>query len=805
MKRILLTALSAAVVAAAYAVPAKPGLKKTVTGPYGAAVTVTVSGDENFRVYTAPDGRPMILRSDGTYDYTTKDAVSAAVKARKSAMRKAPSRAASDHNESQVPHVGSPRVPIILVDYTDKKFLDGDKAAATFDKFFNSGEKSALKYFTDQSNGQFTPQFDIYGPYHLKNNRKYYGGNITYNYYGEENEEDARAGEMVAEACIGLDGQIDFSLYDNNGDGECDVVIVLYAGVGEASSDVAESVWPHQFQLGYSDYGKDPRLDGVKVSKYAVFNEVHGDYQNQIDGIGTFCHEFSHCLGLPDFYDTQYGGHFGMGPWSLMDYGSYNDDTYTPIGYSAYEKWFMGWINDIPEPTPGTTVTLPVFNQNNAAADVAYRLVNPADPDEYFVLENRARQGWDSAMDAEGLMIYHVTYDAGSWSQNCVNDYYPERMAIVAADNMRTDGTCAGDLFPYGSNNSFTATSSPAATLNSGAKTLDKPVTDIRRAPDGTITFRYMADALPPIATPDFGVVLPDAGELFATSTGFTATWPAVESEFDFTYTLEVRPHSFITSVLVLDENCSSGETVWDTDGYVGAETGCLRLGSSNKTGSMTSPAFNVATGDGVTVFINAEYYNADKSSLQVDVLSASGSVLATKSVTLGEDFATYTVKFPEVADGSCKVRLQTTAKKKRAMIKWVKVYDGDTDEAHSAPARAAADKPVNPATETRLIQGITATEYLVSGLTPGGIYDWRVKACAVNPDEAADSPWSQTVTTELPMTSSLEVIEAAGSADTALPVEYFDLSGRRLTSPSTTGLYLERRGTTVTKRVPRP
>lgn len=794
MKRILFAALAAAVSsAAAYAVPAKPGLKKTVTGPEGAEIEATVIGDENFRYLVAPDGRPLLLQADGSYAYSTQEAVAARAKARKSARRGAASRAASDHNVSQVPHTGSPRVPIILVDYTDKKFLDGDNANATFRKFFSEGEKSAYQYFADQSNGRFTPRFDVYGPYHLSNNRKYYGGN--------SGDNDLRPGTMVAEACIGLDSEIDFSLYDNNGDGECDVVIVLYAGVGEASSDVAESIWPHQWDLGSSDYGRDPRLDGVTVSKYAVFNEVHGDYQSQIDGIGTFCHEFSHCLGLPDFYDTQYGGHFGMGPWSLMDYGSYNDETYTPIGYSAYEKWFMGWIDDIPEPTPGTTVTMPVFNQKNAATDVAYRLVNPANENEYYVLENRARQGWDSAIEAEGLMIYHVTYDAYRWYVNEVNDYSPECMAIVAADNQRTDNSVAGDLFPYRTVDAFTATSRPAATLNSGAKTLDKPVTDIRRGADGVVTFRYIADALPPLDAPDFGENLPTADDLLAGTDGFTAKWPAVAAGFDVTYTLDIRPHSFSTATLVLDEDCTDGETSWTTDGYVAADGNVVRLGSSNREGSMTSPNFTVASGEGVTVFASAAYYKNDGSSMLIEILNSGGSTVATETVALDSDYAEFAVKFPQVADGTYKVCLRTTAKKKRVMLEWVKVYDGDADEPEAASSRAAADKPVNPATETRLIAGISATEYRVTGLTPGGVYDWKVKACAVNPDDASDSAWSKTVTVELPMTSAIEAVEGS---DPAAPVEYFDLSGRRLKAPATSGFYIERRGSAVAKRFAR-
>ncbi|MDE6125758.1 MAG: M6 family metalloprotease domain-containing protein [Muribaculaceae bacterium] len=795
MKRILFAALAAAVSsAAAYAVPAKPGLKKTVTGPDGAEVTVAVVGDENFHYFVAPDGRPMQELDDGTCVYVDPEAVRAKAKARKNAGRGAASRAASDYNISQVPHVGSPRVPVILVDYTDKKFLDGDNANVTFWNFFSNGDKSAYQYFVDQSNGRFTPRFDVYGPYHLSNNRRYYGGN-------DSSGNDQRPGTMVAEACIGLDGEIDFSLYDNNGDGECDVVIVLYAGVGEASSDVAESVWPHQWDLYSSDYGRNPRLDGVTVGKYAVFNEVHGEFQSQIDGIGTFCHEFSHCLGLPDFYDTQYGGHFGMGPWSLMDYGSYNDDTYTPIGYSAYEKWFMGWIDDIPEPTPGTTVTLPVFNQKNAATDVAYRLANPSNDNEYYVLENRAKQGWDSAIEAEGLMIYHVTYDAYRWYVNEVNDYSPECMAIVAADNQRTDGSAAGDLFPYRTVDSFTATSRPAATLNYGSKTLDKPVTDIRRDSNGEVTFRYIADALPPLDAPEFGENLPTAGDLLAGPTGFTAKWPAVDSEFDITYTIDIRPHSFSTSVLALDEDCTGGTTSWTTDGYVDADGNAVRLGSSNRTGSMTSPNFTVSSGEGVTLFFSAASYNSDGSSLKVDVLNANGTSVASQTVALAADYATYRVQFPAVTDGARKVCLQTTAKKKRVMLEWVKVYDGDADEPADAPSRAAADKPVNPATETRQIAGIKATEYAVTGLTPGGVYDWKVKACAVNPDDASDSAWSKTVTVELPVSSALEAVYGS---DNAAPVEYFDLSGRRLKAPAASGFYIERRGSAVAKRFAR-
>ncbi|MDE5808146.1 MAG: M6 family metalloprotease domain-containing protein, partial [Muribaculaceae bacterium] len=328
-----------------------------------------------------------------------------------------------------------------------------------------------------------------------------YGGN---DYSGE----DKGLGKMVAEGALGLDREIDYSKYDNDGDGVCDVLIILYAGDGEASSydrDAENAIWPCQWSLSSSDYGKSLTLDNTLINKFAVFNELNGSNLRKIDGIGTFCHEFSHCLGLPDFYDTNYGQLFGMGPWSLMDSGSYLDDGYTPIGYSAYEKEFMGWI-DIEEGKKNTYYSLPVLNQVNAATDKAVRLTNPADPDEYFILENRRRQGWDKYMDAEGLLIYHVTYSASAWENNNVNDFPMQRMTPVPCDNNLkmdaysyygktqyriNDADLRGDLWPYKGNDSFTDNSLPAQKVNTG-NLLGKPVTGIVINSDGTASFWLM-------------------------------------------------------------------------------------------------------------------------------------------------------------------------------------------------------------------------------------------------------------------------------------------------------------------------
>ena len=521
LNKILALGLLAGCSAAAMAVPARPGLR-TYQQPDGSEITLTLVGDEHFHTFLTTDGLTVERGEDGAFYYLTTDGLTD-VAVHNPSMRQAPENAfvksisaradleallevnkesinarraatvPTRAGKTQVPNTGSPRIPILLVQYKDVKFRDADPLS-TFKDFFMTGESSARRYFEDQSNGKFTPQFDVYGPVTLASKRFKYGANQS----GPGS--DVGVGKMVAEAVKALDSEIDYSLYDNDQDGECDVMIVLYAGDGEAAStdsDSANAIWPCQWTLSGSDYGKALNFNNTVINKFAVFNELSGFDLRKIDGIGTFCHEFSHCLGLPDFYDIKYR-FFGMGMWSLMDTGSYNNQCYTPCGYSAYEKAFMGWI-DIEEGVRDKQYTLPVFNSKDASKDIAVRLTNDGDPDEYFILENRRKQGWDSYMPAEGLFIYHVTYDEEAWTKNQVNISAMQRMTPVPCDNnLRMDYLAGqylinekdmkGDLWPYEGNNEFTDSSKPAAVVNTG-KYLGKPVTEITINPDGTASF----------------------------------------------------------------------------------------------------------------------------------------------------------------------------------------------------------------------------------------------------------------------------------------------------------------------------
>ena len=492
------------------AAPAKPGSHTHVQSD-GSTVTLTMQGGETHRSLVTIDGLTVARNMNGDYCYMASGSMSdvlahdpdsrgitetAFVTAYRDQMtqtsqaRRMPRR--EDENASpQVPTLGSPRIPIILVNYTDVQFIDEDPVV-TFQNQFNEKEKSCLHYFQAQSRGQFSPQFDILGPVNLPQAREYYGGNV----YRYGNELDQQLGTMIYDACTGLT-DVDFSNYDNDGDSYVDVVVVLYAGVGEAQAwnAVPECVWPCQWDMQESyDWGCSTigpfQLNGVTIDKYAVFNELEGNnnYSRKIDGIGTFCHEFSHCLGLPDFYSTSGASTFGMSRWDIMDHGCYLDNGDTPAGYTSYERHFMGWM-DLIDPEPNTYYELRPLNTDEGTA---VKVTNDANPDEYYLLEYRVQTGWDAYLPGEGIMVLHVDYDKAAWDNNTPNnDRNHLRMTLVPADGQLTGFTVSTDLWPQASD-SLTNYSTPPASVYTGGY-MNKPLTSMRvDAAEGIAGFWYM-------------------------------------------------------------------------------------------------------------------------------------------------------------------------------------------------------------------------------------------------------------------------------------------------------------------------
>ena len=362
MKRPIITLLAATVTLAAAAVPAKRGVL-SVTQPDGTEMPVLLMGDEFRHIYLTVDSLPLTTGADGFMQYALYDdnagrlrasGVRASADARlrsaveheviatltpratRAAMlspkkevrrRRAIAQGGLGLFDSNFPVKGDVKALVILVNYKDVKFQTPNPSAYFSDMLMKQGFSeygatgSAYDYFFDNSDGQFRPQFDCYGPVDLPNNRSYYGGNNS-------NDEDKAPEEMIIHAVELLDDEVDFSQYDTDGDGFVDNVYVFYAGRGEADGGGTNSVWPHSYNI-YWGAGRICQADGVMFDYYACSNEWDGA---KPDGIGTFVHEFSHVMGLPDLYDVDYENaeYVTPGAWSVLDMGNYNNNSRTP-------------------------------------------------------------------------------------------------------------------------------------------------------------------------------------------------------------------------------------------------------------------------------------------------------------------------------------------------------------------------------------------------------------------------------------------------------------------------------------------
>ncbi len=509
MKKLFFTFALAVLALTASAVPAKPGLFRTLTLSDGTTVKAQLVGDEHGHYWLSADGRAY-QQMDGMayFSEVSLDAVKTKAQARRSQANarrakrlEAPRRIGEVGN-----YIGTKKGIIILVNFSNVAFQKDNNNALyqriANEQNFSYGDfkGSMYDYFYAQSEGKFELTFDVIGPVTVSNTQSYYGSN-------DSGGNDKYPATMVIEALKLVDSQVNFADYDWDGDGKVDQVYVVYAGKGEADGGASTTIWPHEWELSsaarYGDGDGAQTLDGVIIDTYACGGELNGS--GNIDGIGTMCHEFSHCLGYPDFYDTDYSGGQGMGYWDLMDGGSYNGDGYQPAGYTSYERWMAGWK----EPVELTTTTQVANMKALQDGGEAYIVYNNGNRNEYFLLENRQFIGWDASLPGEGLLILHVDYNASAWADNTPNDDPShQRMTWIPADNeyqyTTYQGTkyysfegMANDPFPYGNVNAFNKSTTPAAKFFNknidGTYYLDSSIEGITQNADGTVSFNFKA------------------------------------------------------------------------------------------------------------------------------------------------------------------------------------------------------------------------------------------------------------------------------------------------------------------------
>ena len=450
------------------------------TQPDGTKITLTKAGDEYGHIYLDENNTRVVIGADG---YARRTGVKAAEAMQLMKQRRTESplmRNLRNAPKAKAPTTGNVKGLIVLVSFSDNAFTNTrDEVHKLMNQEgynYNGATGSARDYFISQSSGVFSPTFDVVGPVTLQFPTRYYGGNLP-------NGSDRNAGTMIFAAvqAASRQGLANLADYDLDGDGIADMVYIIYAGKGEADGGSEDTVWPHMSSLQGDPQFAYQEIGGKRIGLYACSAEQRGD--GTFSGIGTFCHEYGHCLGLPDIYDVSYSGGYGMGRFDIMSQGSYLNNGNTPPNYSGFERASLGWLQ-YKEADRAQHVALAPIGTGNTA----YRL-SSANPNEYFVLENRQMEGWDTYLPTRGLLITHIDYDRNAWDNNAVNtDPDHQRVKLMAADNVWNYSTMTGDLYPGLLNNtSFTDTSIPSSRLWDGSL-LGKPVTNIAMS-GNTVSF----------------------------------------------------------------------------------------------------------------------------------------------------------------------------------------------------------------------------------------------------------------------------------------------------------------------------
>lgn len=441
----------------------------------GSSISYYVKGDEKYHYFISEDGYTLLKNENGAFTYAEKDKndflvpgniiahdetfrtqeeilylknkayfltynpvqISQFLEDKKPALKaKSFSTFSGNTNPDALKHS---RNVVILVQFADVKFTDND-ANAKFNAFcneqgynYNQSTGSVRDYFAESSSGAFQPSFDVYGPYTLTNPLSNY---VSANFSKERN--------MVKEVCNLADNDVNFSQYTIDGT-EVDGICIIFAG-GNAAEGVSGTIWPH------TDYleNKLTKFDGKIIYNYMCSSEKN--YTGTMAGIGTFTHEFSHLLGLPDMYNTNNPNEFILANWDVMDGGFYNNTGRTPPSYSSYERYFMGWIEPEFLNELKNNIELPDLISSNKAFILAGETPNlngfSPSPNEFFLLENRQQVSFDSYLSYHGMLVWHINYNTSSWNNNAPNNNTPKGIIIVPADNILTAGTKQGDPFP---------------------------------------------------------------------------------------------------------------------------------------------------------------------------------------------------------------------------------------------------------------------------------------------------------------------------------------------------------------------
>jgi len=587
--RIILFSIGIAIAFQLSAVHAIPGVIK-VRQPDGSLLSVRLHGDERSHYMTTSDNLMLRQTADGSYCYASHESNAIRVTGYKaqdpeqrseaeanfikkidqkklirlqfSARRKKTARlsdpqlssplgsrlinlvkqqnSAIQTKANRVQSARTIKTLVILVNFSDTVFTTPTPQTAFYNLFNQTGYKangssgSVRDFYKDNSMGLLTFDFAVIEPVTLAHPMAYYGAN-------DAKGNDLRPANMVTDACQAISSSVDFSQFDNDGDGYVDNVFIVYAAHNEAEGGSANSLWPHQWTLNGAGL-PSPTYNGVKINNYACTSELTGSVTSKaMAPIGTFCHEFGHTLGLADLYDTDYNGTGteagGLANWDLMGTGNYNNNGRTPPFLCAIDRWLLGWCETQTPSTTQTNTLAPIGTSNQV-----FRIDLPTD-NEFLLLENRQLTAWDNALTGHGMLVSHIDMTTQTpWNNNEVNiDPAHQYADLVEADGneVYSASGIAGDPYPGTTRKTeFSDASYPAMGSWYSTTKMRKPITDI--AENTNITFNYCGGS-------NGGVPAPEATKATQINdTSFVANWIPNRSN-NIEYCLDVYYKKYIT------------------------------------------------------------------------------------------------------------------------------------------------------------------------------------------------------------------------------------------------------------------
>lgn len=800
----------------AWAVPAQR-IKRTITLADGTQKQVMLMGDENIHYYIDSENNAYVSDANGGFvkadcnkletKWTERLArrnnrrIERAIKRgmmtapRKEDLQGNSFRRRAQWGAESNPISGDKKGLVILVNFSNKsmnsvhnqEFYDGFFNAEGFSREGSHG--SVHDYFYECSYGQFNLTFDVLGPVKISREMSYYGEN-------DSDGNDKHPADLVTEACaLANELGADFTKYDWDGDGKVDQVFLVYAGYGEHAGAPAYTIWPHESSLSdeqqyYGDGDGPVSYDGVTIDTYAVTSELDGNTGSTSSGIGVACHEFSHCMCLPDFYDTRNvsNRYYGMDSWDLMDCGSYSDNGNCPAPYTSYERMYCGWLTPTVLSDPCQITEMPALSSEPKA----YIIYNDGKPNEYYMLENRQLVGFDSSSPNHGMLVLHVYFSSKEWSENTVNTKSVQRMTIIPADNILSHGTNSGDTWPGKTGKTaLTDTSTPAATLyvanKDGRTFMGKPIENITESADGKISFTFAGG---------FSIDAPVASEATdIEAESFTANWAPVKGatgyKVQLTATdLEANEYSLSDVVLIQEDfhGFNNGKTAdgstdiggqldnytstkgWEGEKLYTSTNDEVKLGTRMNGGYIVTP-WLTSESKQVTLSFTVRSYGSDTN--PVELLFSedeSSDVIAEIQLTKEPQRYVYTV---DVKSDSWWWGIACEG---RCYISEMSAYDGVVTK-----EQIEAGVVSNVKTETYVVQ-TTGTSYLFTGLSNNKKYTYTV--CTLT-DEGF-SKWSNEIEVMLLSDEDgINTIEHSPLNNDHSNSVVYDLSGRRISAQS--------------------